>query len=347
MNVSHPTFKSLAIIALTRGGKSLAARLAAKLQAEVIDPQPVGLSATLSDAWPHYDGLVLIMATGIAVRTIAPLLESKRSDPGVVVMDEAGRFAISLLSGHLGGGNELAHLVAAASGGQAVITTASDTLGLTAIDLWARHNNLVLAQGSLTAASSALVNNRRITVFTDLEGPLPSDFLPVSSMEAAELIISNRMPPTHHALALLCPRNLTLGIGCNRGTSREEIEQAAMTTCHQHGFNFLAVAQVASIDLKNDEPGLLAFAAAHGLRQHWYPAGQLNAVPGVTVSSAVQKATGAKAVAEPAALLAAKTSTLLIRKTIWNNVTIALAETPVKLSAAYPSSAPAPAASTI
>lgn len=335
----------LAIIALTIGGKKLAAQIGAKLQAVVLDPQGQGLAATMADAWPRYGGLILIMAAGIAVRTIAPLLASKRSDPGVVVLDEAGRFAVSLLSGHLGGGNHLAHLAAAATGGQAVITTASDTLGLTAIDLWARHNNLVIAQGSLTAASATLVNNGTITVFTDLQGTLPADFAPGAKIEEAELIISNRLPPKNRALAILCPKNLVMGVGCNRGTVMAEIEEAAMATCSQHRFCFQAVSQMASIDIKHDEPGLLQFASVHGLRQHWYNAEQLNSVPGITPSSAVLKATGALAVAEPAAMLAACTNTLLIRKTKWNNVTIALAETPVMLSVDSQLSAPDPAAS--
>lgn len=341
----HQQIPLLGIIALTKGGKTLAARLAAQLKAEVIEPQGKGLASTLAESWPRFSGLLLIMAAGIAVRSIAPLLASKHSDPGVVVMDEAGRFAVSLLSGHLGGGNELALLAAGVTGGQAVITTASDTLGLTAIDLWARHNNLALTQGSLTAASAALVNTGQITIFTDLPGTLPADFVPVTTRREAQLIISNRLSPADNALAMLCPTNFTLGIGCNRHTPMAEIEHAAISTCHQHQFCFQAVSKLASIDIKKNEPGLLQFAAAYGLKQHWYNAKQLNSVPGITPSSAVQKATGAKAVAEPAALLAARTNILLIRKQKWTNVTIALAETPVTLSADYQLSAPAPAAS--
>ncbi len=326
--------RPLAILALTSGGRKLAARLAQKLPAEVIDLEALGLAATLARAWPRCQGLILIMAAGIAVRAIAPLLRDKRSDPGVVVLDEAGRFAVSLLSGHLGGGNALARQVAAVTCGQAVITTASDTLGLTALDLWARHNGLLLVQGSLTAASAALVNSGRITVFTELPGELPADFTAVPEPARAELVIANRLPAEEGALAVLCPRNLVMGIGCNRGTSKEQIEEAALETCRRHGLLFSAVGRLASIDLKQDEVGLLQFAAAHGLDLQWYSADLLNSVPGVAVSLAAKKATGAKAVAEPAALLAAGTHTLLIRKTKWKDVTIALAEIPFRLTAA-------------
>lgn len=334
----------LAIIALTRGGRELAARLAPRLQAEVIDSCPLGLAQTLAQIWPCCRGLVLIMAAGIAVRGLAPLLRDKLTDPGVVVLDETGRFAVSLLSGHLGGGNALARQVAALTGGQAVITTASDSLGLTALDLWARHHSLVLAQGTLTATSAALVNNGAIKVFSDLPGDLPPDFTVVTNPAQAELIISNRLPAAGSCQTVLCPRNLTMGIGCNRGTSAMQIEAAAQGTCRQSGLFFQAVGRLASIDLKQDEQGLLQFAAAHGLDLQWYDADLLNSVPGVSLSSAAKKATGAQAVAEPAALLAAGHHTLLIRKTKWKDVTIALAEMPTRLTAAYQSLAPAPVA---
>ena len=334
----------IAILALTRGGRELTARLAPLLQAEVIDPGPQGLAQTLAQVWPHHAGLVLIMAAGVAVRAIAPLLNDKRTDPGVVVLDEAGRFAVSLLAGHLGGANDLARQVATLTGGQAVITTASDTLGLTALDLWARHHDLILVQGNLTTASATLVNNGTIKVFTDLLGDLPPDFMMVTDPAQAELIISNRLPTAGSSQTILCPRNLAMGIGCNRGTTAAQIEAAAKETCQRNGLQFQAVSRLASIDLKEDEQGLLQFAAAHGLDLLWYNADLLNSVPGITLSPAAQKATGAQAVADPAALLAAGCHTLLIRKTKWKDVTIALAEIPFRLTAGYRSSAPDPVA---
>ncbi|MDD5758664.1 MAG: cobalamin biosynthesis protein [Desulfobulbaceae bacterium] len=333
MNKKHA---ELAIIALTTGGKKIATQIATALEARILDASTEGLSQTLAKAWHSYQGIVLIMAAGIAVRSIAPLLHDKRSDPGIVVMDEKGRFAISLLSGHLGGANAQAQQIAAITGGQAVITTASDTLGLTAIDLWARHHGLVLLGGSLTQASSTLVNNGSIKVFSDLPGQLPTDFQVVNTPQEAELIISNHLPgEVDHQASILCPRNLVLGIGCNRGTPMQQIEQAAQETCRQNGFSFQAIGRLASIDLKKDEVGLLQFAASANLELHFFSATELNAVTGVTFSAAAKKATGAQAVAEPAAMLAAQTNTLLIRKTKWKDVTIALAQSTVKLTGEY------------
>ncbi|HEB69472.1 MAG TPA: cobalamin biosynthesis protein CbiG, partial [Desulfobulbus sp.] len=117
------------------------------------------------------------MATGIVVRTLAPLLQDKRLDPAVVVCDEKGRFAVSLLSGHLGGGNALARQVAAILGGQAVITTASDVLGRTALDLWAHALDLQVAdKRALTRIMGKLVNHGSVTLHSDYPLPeLPDD----------------------------------------------------------------------------------------------------------------------------------------------------------------------------
>ncbi|MCI5211182.1 MAG: cobalamin biosynthesis protein CbiG, partial [Candidatus Electrothrix sp. ATG2] len=120
--MSPPT----AIIPLTKGGKQLAQRLTTLLPGSEIVSNKGNIHHTLAQAWQNYDHLICIMATGIVVRSIAPLLQDKTVDPAVVVCDEQGRFAVSLLSGHLGGGNALAHKIAELLGGQAVITTASD-----------------------------------------------------------------------------------------------------------------------------------------------------------------------------------------------------------------------------
>src|SRR5512133_3174607 len=128
---------NIAIVAITAGGKRLAGELAARLEgASLLHPADGQKVAELIAAnWQRFDGLVCIMAAGIVVRAIAPLLGDKHTDPCVVVMDERGQHAVSLLAGHIGGGNDLARKVAALTGGTPIITTASDTLHLAALDL--------------------------------------------------------------------------------------------------------------------------------------------------------------------------------------------------------------------
>ena len=162
----------IGIIAITQGGRELAARLCALLDdaslLEKEDGQKV--AEAIAANWRHYDGFICVMATGIVVRAIAPLLVDKLTDPCVIVLDEKGRHAISLLSGHVGGGNALARKVAALLGGTPVITTASDTLKLVALDLWAKEQKLfVLSRKLLTTLSTLLVNQGQLSLYTDVE----------------------------------------------------------------------------------------------------------------------------------------------------------------------------------
>jgi len=322
----------LAILALTKGGQELAKRLAKSLAAETIHPGKQGIASVMQEIWPQYDGFIFIMATGIVVRAIAPLLHNKKSDPGVVVVDEAGKYAISLLSGHLGGANKLAAKIAAGTKGQAVITTASDTLGLTPIDLWARHNNLMLIQGSFTTLSAQLVNSGQLNIWTDIDGQLPSDFKLAAIANEADLIISNKI--FSKGTAQLCPPNIFIGLGCNRGVKASEFLDSLAAICQENNLRREAVAGAASIDLKSDEAGLLEFCEQEALPITFYPASQLNSM-NTNRSEVVFKATGAYGVCEPAALLRAATNKLLCGKTKWTNVTMALAEKKIKLRADY------------
>jgi cobalt-precorrin 5A hydrolase len=316
----------IVIIALTKGGRQLADRLANQLPATVLSSRGK-FKQVLHQAWQEYDSLICIMATGIVVRTLAPLLKDKREDPAVVVCDEKGQFAISLLSGHLGGGNALAHKVAGLLDGQAVITTASDVLGRTALDIWARDLGLVVAdKHKFTRAMTQLVNNGSISLFSDyFLANLPEDIQLQEDEATAALAITCRTDQQTSG-ALLYPKSLVAGIGCNRNTPEEEIEQALDEACEKNNLALQSIRNLASIDLKNDEPGLLEFADHNGYIIDFYNRDQLNGVDGVSTSAAVLKATGAKGVAEPAAVLSSGGGKLLVKKMKWPNVTVAIAE---------------------
>lgn len=318
------------IIAITEGGRRLAEAIAAGLPTGLIDRQPEKIATKIARLWPHSHGLICIMASGIVVRAIAPLLGDKTCDPAVVVVDEQGRHAISLLSGHLGGGNDLARRIAAICGGTAVITTASDVLGHTALDLWAKRNHVWIGdRQQLTAVSARLVNRGRIFVAADIElGHLPDDFSQIADPAAADLLLSCKQGMTFPGLRGI-PQILYLGIGCNRGTSCAAIEQAFRELCADADLHPQAFAGCASIDVKNDEEGLLQFAEKFKRDLCFFTREQLNAVTGVSYSPAVMAAVGAQGVAEPAALLAAgadgSSCRLLIEKRKWRDVTLAVA----------------------
>lgn len=328
----------IAVLSLTEGGGRLAARICAALPGAEPVARDRPVADLLARLWQGYDGIVGIMAAGIVVRAMASLVSDKRRDPCVVVMDEKGDFAISLLGGHLGGGNDLARRVAAVTGGRAVITTASDVLGRTALDLWLRANDLTTADhAGVTVASARLVGKGRLRVQTEVELALPADFERVAAEAAADLVVTLR-PATAGGPLHVHPRRLVVGVGCNRGTSAAEFETALAELFAERNLSPLAVRNLASIDLKRDEAGLLAFAAGHGWPIDFFNQQQLNQVPVAVPSAAVHRATGAFGVAEPAAWLSAGSGQLLVEKHKWNNVTMAVAV------AGYESSAPAPAA---
>ncbi|MEW6609408.1 MAG: precorrin-3B C(17)-methyltransferase [bacterium] len=238
------------ILYISNNGRNLAQRIKGLYpDAQILKFQ----SAAVSEIWNECKNLIFIMACGIVVRTIAPLIKDKKTDPAVVVLDEKGKFVISLLSGHLGGANKTARNIAKFLDGQAVITTASDVHNIS-------HSNLVI------------------------------------------------------------------GIGCNRGTSENEIEKAVRKTLAKHNLSFADVISIATIDIKSLEPGLVAFAQIYNLLTQTFSTDELNSVKGILKSESVFKSTGAIGVAEPAALLASKANKLLIPKQKIRNVTIAVAE---------------------
>jgi cobalt-precorrin 5A hydrolase / precorrin-3B C17-methyltransferase len=282
----------------------------------------------VQNAWNQGKTLIFIMAAGIVVRSLAALIKDKRSDPAVIVIDEAGRYAISLLSGHLGGANEKAREIARFLNGQAVITTASEVTGVTSIDLWARDRGLVIDDWKrLPGVGTRLLNTGFLKVYADVEIDLPDDFVRESDPAKAHALVTNRKYRAPKSAVYLRPRNLVVGIGCNSGTPSREIEETVHAVVDEHNLSFLSVGALATIDRKGEEQGLKLFASKYSFPLLCYGADELNRVTGIATSQAAFKATGAKAVAEPAALLGAGTEELLVPKQKRGNVTVAVAQT--------------------
>lgn len=293
------------LISFTDRGQSLAERLA-----RALDGQAVRCNREQSlDGWTREyfqtgNALIFVGAAGIAVRAIAPYVKSKITDPAVVVVDETGRFAIPLLSGHLGGANELAQKVAALCGAVPVITTATDLSGVFAVDQWAKRQSCaILNPEGIKTVSGALLAGGMV----ELCSPWPV---------AGE-------PPEGMSLRLM-PKIAVLGVGCKRGTPQETLEEAfAALPIHPASF-----CKVCSIDLKQSEPGLLAFCRTHGLELKTFSAAQLQEVPGeFSPSEFVERVTGVDNVCERAAVLGSG-GMLLLKKRTENGVTMAVAAKP-------------------
>lgn len=295
-------------------------------------------SEAVSEAWNERGNLIFIMASGIVVRTIAPLIKDKQTDPAVVVLDEKGGFAISLLSGHLGGANKIAKEIADFLSGQAVITTASDTNNLPAIDLWAKENDLVIENwDTVPEISTRFLNSGELRVYSEVGIKMPEGFLRVDKPSSADVLIPSKqfqisnLSPRRVACGdksqiYLRPKNLIIGIGCNSGTSADEIEDAVKRALAEKNLSFLSIHSVATIDIKADEKGINEFVREYGFPIKTFTANKLNALNGIQKSTIVFKATGAYAVAEPAALLASGADKLLVKKQKIGNVTVAIAE---------------------
>ncbi|MEW6115916.1 MAG: precorrin-3B C(17)-methyltransferase [Nitrospirota bacterium] len=332
---------STVIFYITDNGRALAQKLRGRYPRARIEKFGAD---SLPALWNECTTLIFIMAAGIVVRTIAPLIKDKKLDPAVVVIDERGKFSISLLSGHIGGANERARQIAEFLGGEAVITTASDINHLPSIDLWAQENALAIEDWTLVPhIGTRFINNGALRVYSELDLTLPDQFLRVADPPFADIVITNKrdvyrtsLPPSEprcpaHACRVkgqlyLRPKNLVLGIGCNSGTSAQEIEETVKNILHGHNLSLLSIERLATIDLKSKEPGLIDFAKKYGYEIVIFAPDDLNKVNGIAPSETVFKATGAYAVAEPAALLAAGADTLLISKQKAGNVTIAVAE---------------------
>jgi cobalt-precorrin 5A hydrolase len=349
----------LAILAITANGARLGARLCDALpKAELHVLRKFGdgngavhpfdsLAQRVAELWRQGQGLIFIMATGIVVRTIAGHLQSKACDPAVVVLDEKGCFAISLLSGHLGGGNALARECAALLGGQAVITTATDVNGLPSFDLLAQQEQLLIEElAQVKDLNALLLDGAEIAVIDDKGRLFPhvaglANITCYNDLAAAEqsaakglVLVSNRqlhpLPEVRKRL-LLRPRNLFLGIGCNRGTSAEEIAEVVTRYLQQLALSPRSVAAIGSATAKRQEEGLLAYARKLDLPVYFYESSELNQMPAPSPpSEAARQAIGATGVAEPAALLAAGAGgILLLQKIKSGNVTLAIAEKPI------------------
>jgi len=299
-----------AIFALTEQGAALARRMQGILadEADVYLPEKVEIEgleqgriyrfsqvrAALHQAFSQYDALICIMATGIVVRILAPVLRDKLTDPAVLVCDERGNFVISLLSGHVGGANTYACRLAAAVGAQPVITTATDTEGELAPDVlaeklalrpWPRNhikviNSAILAPGEIRYMVSEDLPHRdfyldqlrklglkaELCIFSEL--PQPTDRRCQVALVPKEQM-PNLMDAPERTLYLV-PRRLIAGVGCRQGVSKELVLQALDDACARIGRDRSFISVLASVSIKKDEAGLLEAAETLGVPINFY-----------------------------------------------------------------------------
>ena len=318
-----------AFLAFTAKGEALARQLAAALGGDVMRcGAPQGLKEWTEVHFTTTEGLIYVGAAGIAVRAVAPHLQSKRTDPAVVAVDECARFVIPLVSGHWGGANDLARQIARICGAQAAITTATDANGLFAVDEWAKIQGCRLLRpekGKEVSATILAGGAVRVRARWPIAGTPPPR---VRQVDAGEYDVLLDIADDGREGLWLAPPIAVLGIGCKKGTSRETLEAALRVTLAIKKLPVEAIGGAASIDLKKDEPGLAEFCQYHGWPLQCYSAQALQRAAGrFTPSEFVQGVVGVDNVCERSAVLRAGGG-LYQRKTVHNGVTMAVALQP-------------------
>ncbi|MEV4338748.1 precorrin-3B C(17)-methyltransferase [Streptomyces sp. NPDC049590] len=247
-------------------------------------------------AFAECEQLVCFLATGAVVRLLAPLLAGKAADPGVVCVDEGGRFAVSLLGGHGGGANELAREVGALLGAEPVVTTATDAAGLPGLDTLG-----LPYEGAVAAVSRALLDGEPVALAAEVAWPLPP--LPLAAEGAYTIRVTDRDAVPGEREVLLRPPSLVVGVGASKGVPAEEVVGLVEGALREAGLSVRSVAELATVDAKAGEPGIVAAAERFGVPLVTYSAGDLAEVEVPNPSAAPLAAVGTPSVAEAAALL--------------------------------------------
>ena len=301
----------IAIACFTDRGEALAKRLAPRL----LD-------------WYSRRALIFVGAAGIAVRAIAPFVKKKTIDPAVIVLDEEGNYIIPVLSGHIGGAVQLSKTIASLTGGNAVITTASDRRGAFAIDTWAHNRGLVILNPEkIVDVTSAVLEGRQVRLSSTipLSGNLPVELDPGYADKNADIVLSPYVSNSGNAL-LLSPC-ISVGIGTKKGVTKRQIALAVAGFCKEYGFLRGAIRTLFTIDLKKNEEGLNEFCREEGFGLVFYSADKLSRAPGeFTASDFVKEVTGVDNVCERAAILGeGPGGVLAAKKTSYGGITLAAA----------------------
>ncbi|MDB4966490.1 MAG: cobalamin biosynthesis protein CbiG [Myxococcales bacterium] len=360
-----------AIYAITTHGIEIAGRLAAALgdDADLFVSEklfakapagakklPLPMGPTLAETFTAYDCHVHVISVGAVVRMVAPLLQNKKVDPAILCVDDAAKFAICVLSGHVGRGNAFTERVARALDATPVITTASDVRGTLTVDILGRDLGWTLEDmdRNVTRGCAAVVNGAPVLFVQEagepdwwpLDAALPPGVHYATTLEGVDptkweilLIASDRElretdGAAWHNAVVYRPRSLVLGLGCDKLTPPALVERGVRALLVKHGLALASVRAIATIDLKRDEPALLELAARLEVPLLTYPAAELDAAPLVTPSAMVMKHVGTRGVAEPAALLGAGATALVVPKQIYTeeganrSMTLAVARVP-------------------
>ena len=266
-----------------------------------------------NESFHSANGHIFICATGIAVRKIAPFLESKLTDPAVIVIDECERFVIPILSGHIGGGNEFADIISEKIGATSVITTATDINGYMAIDSIAATNGMMIKKSEgIKRINAKILSKEEIVIACD---------------EHVDVIISSDKNDSKNAELHLYNKRIVLGIGCRKDTDVDVFEETINSALADSGLLYEDVWKIASIDIKSNERAITEYANKYSIKFVTYSAKELSEVEGdFDESSFVKDITGVSNVSERAAFLCGGQGNFIEKRIVKNGITISIFE---------------------
>lgn len=332
MNKEWTGREKIAYFYLTEQGEALAKKLSLVVKGDLFGKED--FRKNMTEAFQKYDGLVCIMATGIVVRTLAPCLVHKTSDPAVIVMDQKGNYVISLLSGHLGGANELTGKLAGITGGEAVITTATDVEKKISFDVFAKKNNLAIENiEDLKYISNQVVEGRPVDVITGKDYPIFNSQIRkvTESGKNPMVVIDEKLRlETDVPVLYLRPRTIAVGVGCKRGMDGTLIEDALKSVLEEEHISPLSIKSIATIGLKAEEPGIHQLAEHYGVPLLIVEDERIAALDfeqlGIAQSGFVKTTTGLPSVSTACAYLTSENRQIIRDKVKFKGITIALAK---------------------
>ena len=295
-----------------------------------------GIKLLLNHAWKEYDGLIFISSTGIAVRMINPFIEDKTKDPAIVVLDDMGKFSISLLSGHIGGANVLAKDIGESLGSIPIITTATDNRGIESVDIFAKANNYHMEDmKTVTTITSLMVNQKTIGLYTEDDKMINyKNIIRVKDLNSIDdkieglIIISSEnlrdikmtIPTTH-----LIPRNINIGIGCRKGVEGKRIIEAVEEVLEKLNLSKESVQAIGTVEVKKDEEGIIEASKHFNCPMKIFTIDEIKVVEDKFEKSQFVKDTiGVYSVSEPCAYLLG--GRLIHIKSKHNGITISISK---------------------
>jgi len=356
----------VAVIAITKHGIEIARKIKARMQEWDIhvpekfndgkddinwysEPSPLAIGKLFKS----YDGLVCIFSLGAVIRMVAPHLKDKKTDPAVVVIDDKAQFVISTLSGHLGGANALARLIASVLNATPVITTAADVNETIAVDLLGKEFGWVIDDDrNVTKVSACMVNEEKIGIYQDAgernwwfnDRPLPANVQLFGSMDElansdcrATLIITDKLLDQKYEQLLgkavvYRPKSLVVGVGLHWDTSKDEIVRGIQTTLQEARLSFKSVRNISTINREAVVKGLQEFSNEYKIPVEYFDKDQLSTIDVPNPSDTVKKFEGTPSVSEASAMLSAKNNKLLVQKCKFPpNFTVAVAQVRVSI----------------